>query len=812
MLNIFYKSALRSIWNKKSFSILNIMGLAVGIAASILIFLIIRNELSYDKYQSKRDRIYRVVTTNINKSNGEISKRTPAIPPPLPKAMKQDFAQVENTTAILQMGGAQIYIPEENINNEKRFKEEGGLFWTEPGLFEIFDYDWIEGNAAALKNPNTVVIAESIANKYFSSHEKAIGKTIQLYSFRIPLRIVGIFRDLPDNTDIPIRIAASFPTLRTRVPEIFATDESPWKYTFGQCFILLRKDQSADQLQSQLPAFVKRYYPEDDQKTNEFASLNLQPLKAMHFDRDFDTFRTDGLSRKELWSLGLIGLFLLVVACINFINLSTAQSVNRGKEIGVRKVLGGSRSQLVKQFLLETAFITLISLVIGCLIAQLCMPLLNDLLNKDLSLNFLQHPSILLFIILSAISVTFLAGFYPAIILSGFNPITIFRNKLLAKKTGALSLRRTLVVFQFVIAQLLVIGTIVVVKQMSYFRNKSMGFDKDGIVLINLPSDSSLKVKYPLLENRVLQLPGVLSASLCMEAPANFFDRNHSFYFDNRAEKEKFNLAWQFADTGYLKTFGIQLLAGRSYFPSDTVRELLINETGVKKLGFRSPNDILGKTIAFDDGQKYPIVGVVKDFNNRSLHSGIEPMVLTSSYESYEWIAVRMDRSKMKTTLDRVQKTFTEIYPTYMYDRVFFDERIEGFYGNEAITSRLFKIFSLLAILISCLGLYGLVSFMAVQKTKEIGVRKVLGASVRSIVYLFSREFTILIGIAFLIAAPVGYYLMNGWLSGFYYHTSLGWEVFVIAMIISVIIAWITVGYRAIKAAITNPVKSLRTE
>ena len=812
MLNIFYKSALRSIWNKKSFSILNIMGLAIGIAASILIFLIIRNELSYDKYQSKRDRVYRVVTTMLNKSDGEISRKTSGVPPPLPAAMQRDFAQVEKTAAILAMGGAQFYIPGKNIGEEKRFKEEGGLVWSEAGLFEILDFKWLDGNAIALKDPNTAVIAESVANKFFGDHKNAIGRTIQLYSFRIPLQIVGVFKDLPGNTDIPIRIAASYPTLRSRVPEVFETNENSWGFTFGQCFVLLKEDQSGDQLQAQFPAFMKRYYPEDKPQDKYNIRLGLQPLEKMHFDSDVELFRFDGLSKKELLSLSLIGLFLILVACINFINLSTAQSVNRGKEIGVRKVLGGSRSQLVKQFLLETAFITLISLVIGCLIAQLSLPLLNNLLQKELSLNFLQHPSILLFIILSTIGVTFLAGFYPAIVLSGFNPITIFRNKLIAKKSGALSLRRSLVVFQFIIAQLLVIGTIVVVKQMSYFRNRPMGFDKEGIALINLPSDSSLKVKYPLLKNRMLDIPGVVSATLCMEAPANFFDRNHSFYFDNKPEKEQFNIAWQFADTGYLKTFGIQLLAGRAYFPSDTVRELLINETGVKKLGFSSPNDILGKTIAFDDGQKYPIVGVVKDFNSRSLHSGIAPMILTSSYESYEWIALRLDRNRMRTALDQVQKTFTEIYPTYMYDRIFFDERIEKFYGNEAITSRLFKIFSFLAIFISCLGLYGLVSFMAVQKTKEIGVRKVLGASVQSIVYLFSREFTILIGIAFLIAAPVGYYLMREWLSGFYYHTSIGWEVFVIAIIISVIIAWITVGYKAIKAAITNPVKSLRTE
>jgi predicted permease len=812
MLNIFYKSALRSLWNKKSFSVLNIMGLAVGIAASILIFLIIRNELSYDKYQSKRDRIYRVVTTLVNKSNGEISRRTPGVPPPLPAAMQKDFAQVEKTAAILAMGGAQFYIPEKNIGEEKRFKEEGGLVWAEAGIFDILDFNWSGGNATALKDPNTAVIAESVANKFFGDHKNAIGRTIQLYSFRIPLQIVGVFKDLPGNTDIPIRIAASYPTLRGRLPDVFANNENSWGFTFGQCFLSLKAGQSGDQLQAQLPAFMKRYYPEDKPQDKYDIRLGLQPLEKMHFDTDVELFKTDGLSKKELLSLSLIGLFLIIVACINFINLSTAQSVNRGKEIGVRKVLGGSRSQLVKQFLLETAFITLISLLIGCLIAQLTLPLLNDLLGKQLSLNFLQHPSILLFIVLSAIAVTFLAGFYPAIVLSGFNPITIFRNKLIAKKSGALSLRRALVVFQFVIAQLLVIGTIVVVKQMSYFRNRPMGFDKEGIALINLPSDSSLKVKYPLLESRMLQLPGVVSASLCMEAPSNFFAQSRAFYFNNSPEIQQFGIIRQFADTGYLKTFGIKLVAGRPFFHSDTIRELLVNETAVKKLGLQSPQDIIGKTISFNGTPNYPIVGVVRDFNSRSLRDEISPVVISSQYDAYEWIAVRMDRNKMKIALEQVQKTFTEIYPTYMYDRVFFDERIEGFYENEAITSRLFKIFSFLAIFISCLGLYGLVSFMAVQKTKEIGVRKVLGASVQSIVYLFSREFTVLIAIAFLIAAPVGYYLMKEWLAGFYYHTNIGWEVFVSAIIISIIIAWITVGYKAIKAAIANPVRSLRTE
>lgn len=811
MLNTFYKTALRSLWNKRAFSFLNIAGLGTGIAASLLLFLVIRNETSYDNYHAKKDRIYRVVTTKIKKSNNEVALNTPGVPPPLPATMQNDFPQVERTAAILQMGDAQFYIPQEGTA-EKRFIESGGLFWMEAGIFDMFDFTWLAGNASSLRDPNTTVVSEGVAKKFFGDHMNAFGKTIQLYSFRIPLRIVGVFKELPGNTDIPVRIAASFVTLKGRLPEVFAENENSWTYRFGQCFLLLKKGQSADHLRSQLPAFVKRYYTDEKQNAPEYSILDLQPLKKMHFDTDFETFRTDGLSAKELWSLGLIGLFLLIVACINFINLATAQSVNRAKEIGVRKVLGSNRMRLVKQFLLETCLITLISLLLGCIIAKLSLPLLNDLLAKELTLNFFHQPSILIFLLLIAVVVTFLAGSYPAMVLSGFNPIMVFRNKLISKSTGGLSLRRALVVFQFVIAQLLVIGTLVVVKQMSYFRNRPMGFDKEGIALINLPSDSTLKVKYPLLEARVLQIPGVVSASLCMEAPANFFNRSYSFYFDNKTEKEQFNIATQFADTGYIKTFGIQLIAGRPFFPSDTLRELLVNETAVKKLRLGSPNDIIGKTISFDDGQKYPIVGVVKDFNSRSLHVEIPPMMITSNYESYEWIAVRMDRAKLRSTLTLVQKTFSEIYPTYIYDQVFFDERIERFYKSEEITSRLFKIFSLLAIFISCLGLYGLVSFMAIQKTKEVGVRKVLGASVRSIVYLFSKEFTLLIGVAFLIAAPLGYYLMNKWLSGFYYHTNLGWEVFLVAMVVSIFIAWMTVGYKAIKAAIANPMKSLRTE
>ena len=467
----------------------------------------------------------------------------------------------------------------------------------------------------------------------------------------------------------------------------------------------------------------------------------------------------------------------------------------------------------MKQFLQETALITFFALILGCLLALAGLPLLNNLMHKGLSLNLLNNPTILFYLVLTGIIVTLLAGIYPALILSGFNPIHVFKNKINAKATGGISLRRGLVVFQFVIAQLLIIGTVVVVKQMKFFRSRPMGFDKDGIALINLPSDSSLKVKYPLLKSRMEALPGVVSASLCMEAPSSGWAWTTDFVFDNDAEKKDFPIASQFADTSYFKTFGISLLAGRIPFHSDTTREVVVNEALVKKLGLRSPGDIIGKNLMYAGWSgKVSIVGVMKDYNNKSLREAIMPMAITTNSNAYEWIAVRMDRKNMSSTMENVRKLFTGIYPTYMFDPYFFDERIEKFYENEAITAQLFKIFSILAILISCLGLFGLVSFMAVQKTKEVGIRKVLGASAQSIVYLFSKEFTILIGIAFLIAAPLGYYFMQQWLSGFYYHTNIGWLVFAVAIFSSVIIAWITVGYKAIKAAIANPVKSLRTE
>ncbi|WP_436488057.1 ABC transporter permease [Chitinophaga sp. ARDCPP14] len=813
MINSYFKLSFRTLWRKKSFSLLNIVGLAVGIGASLLIFLVIRNEMSYDTYQSKRERIFRVVTTFTNRSTGE-KWRHSMVPAPLASAMRRDFPSLEKVAVAEYIGGAQVYVPGENGGEEKKFKESGGLFFVEPALFDIFDFTWLYGSAAELKEPNTVALTQSMAEAYFGNYKNAIGKIIQLWSYRVPLRVTGVFKDLPYNTDLPVRMAASHATW-LRMDDHERQTREDWRSLSGgtQCFALTSPKDDIGKLQAQLPAFVKNNYREDVNQTTGFSSLTFQPLKEMHLDKRYATVKDDSLSATELWALAIIGLFLLMVACINFINLATAQSVNRAKEIGIRKVLGSNRLQLLKQFLGETALITASAIILGSIMAWLAIPYLSNLVGKTLELNPLRHPSILLFLVLSGVIVTFLAGFYPAIVLSGFNPVAAIKSRISIRPANGISLRRALVVFQFVVAQLLVIGTLVVVKQMKYFREKPMGFEKEAVVLLDLPSDSTLRLKYSHLKSRLLQLPGVEAGSLCSIEPSSHFGRFTDFYYNNEAKRQPYSVKRINADTGYFNTFRLGLVAGRYPFSDDSTREVLVNETVVRKLGLRSAEDIIGKIVAVDNGsRKFPVAGVLRDFNNNSLRDEISPSVISSDNNDYGTLALRLDPEKVPATLKQVEQIFTAVYPTYIYDCTFFDDQIGNFYRAEAITAALFKVFAFLAIFISCLGLYGLVSFMVVQKTKEVGIRKVLGASVQSILYLFSREFTTLIGIAFLVAAPVGYYFMKKWLLGFHYHIDMGWGIFVLAIVLSVLIAWIAVGYKAIRAALANPVKSLRAE
>lgn len=639
MLKNYFKTAWRNLKNHRSYAAINIVGLAAGIATTLTIYVVIHYELNYDRFEKNKNSICRVVTKYKNRVTNEVAEYSGNAAIPLSKAIRNDIPKFKKVANVWNIGGAQIHIPipGKDLADEKRLKQNDGLFFVEPDLFSMFDFKLIAGSTQRLNEPNTCVLNETLANTFFGDWQKAIGQTIQMWSFRVPLQVVGVFKDLPANTDLEVKMGASFETMHKINPYFFEHADysfAPWP---SECFVLLPEQSKPEEFDPQLEALVHKYFPPET-SPNKKASLSLQPLKNIHLNEDLGTYKGDALTHKELWSLGLIGFFLLLVACVNFINLATAQSVNRAKEIGVRKVLGSSRTQILNQFLNETAVITTAAIIIGFGLSQLALPFISNLTRKPLSLNPFQNPSIAIFLVLLGIVVNFLAGFYPGLVLAGFKPIEAIKNKISARNIGSISLRKGLVVFQFVIAQLLIIGTIVVLQQMKFFRNQPMGFDKNAIAFIELPSDSLDQTKYPYLKEQMQKVPGVENAAFMMDAPVSFGSNNNTFYFNNEPIKKDFMADLQFADTGYTNLFHIPVVAGRIPYQTDTVHELLVNETLAKKLGFQHYNEILGKTLSFDGIVKFPIVGVMHDFNSKSLKQAVPPFVLATNIHAYNFI------------------------------------------------------------------------------------------------------------------------------------------------------------------------------
>ena len=808
------KVFLRRIWKNRFFTFLNIGGLAVGCAAALLTFLLIRYELSIDKFHSKKERIYRVVSTETYRNGGiEYDGNAPL---PLADALRREFPQADKVAAAFQIGAEQFAVQTGGVGMEKKFRAQD-VYYIDPALFDIFDFPWLIGDPrTALTEPYTAAITRSQAASWFGRWQDAIGRTILQGDERKPYRITGIMDDFPDNTDIRIKVALSYATFRVRYAKVL---QDPLKWDnfndASQCFFTLGKGQRIESMQAMLPGFVARHYTPLFAGSNSRDSSYFQPLSEMHFDTRFGRYGTEGWTYRDLWSMGLIGMFLLLVACINFINLATAQSIHRAKEVGVRKVLGSSRKQLFARFFGETALLVFFALILGSVLAELALPALKQLLGKPISPFVLTSPAIFLFLIATGIGMTFLAGIYPGTVLSRFDPVSAFKSKLDTKAVGGISLRRGLIVLQFLIAQLLIVGTFVITQQNNYFHSQPMGFDRNAIILIDLPAGPDGVHKNEYLKSRILQTTGAVSASLCSAPPATEGLNESYFTYENHAQPEDFSILYLYADSDYLKTFHMTMAEGRYPYHSDTVsREALINESTAKRLGFSDPMNAIGKQIRPGSAEVpgIPVVGVVRDFNNTSLKEKIRPMLILSVAGHFNKLAVRLDPKMMGTTIARLNDVFSQIYPSHLFEFSFFDETIAKFYNSETIAAKLFRIFSILAIFISCLGIYGLISFITAQKKKDIGIRKVLGASTQSILYLFLREFAILICISFLIAAPLGYYFMSKWLAGYYYHINIGWDIFAFTFLLSVAIAFLTVGYKSLKAAAANPIKNLRKQ
>ena len=802
MIKNYFKTAFRNLKRNKSYAVINVLGLAIGIAASLMIFLVIQFETSFDNFHKKKNDIYRIGTEFHTQDGVSYSD---GIAFPVAPALRVDFPQLKEVASIFRNGG-QITV--EIGGTQLKKLNEDNFYYAEPEFFKMFDFDWLAGNAkTCLKDPNSVVMTQATAEKYFGDWKSAVGKTIK-YENKTLYKITGILKNIPPNSDFPLSVVASYSALQNTYIKQNLKD---WVSTFGGAytFVVLPPELSPKKLNAQLKPFAKKYKPAEYSKD----AYVTQPLSEIHYDDRFGNYKGHTFSHSLIKALALIGIFLLLIACVNFVNLATAQAVNRSKEVGVRKVLGSNRPQLAFQFLGETALITIAAVVIAIVIAESVLPFLNKLLEVKMAMNFIFNPLLILYVLIVIILVTILSGIYPAIILSGFNPVTALKSKITSKMIGGISLRRALVVLQFAIAQILIIGMLIVVSQMNFFRNASLGFDKAAIINVPVPGDSINHTKINYLRDRLIANTDIKNVSFSFTSPSSESNWNSDFKFDHAIKTTNFSANLKWADADYFKTYNLQFVAGHAYEPSDTVREFVVNETLLRKLGIRNPQDAIGKEINFWDGGKVAnIVGVIRDFNSYSLRQPMAPVVLSTWKDVYQTINIKIKAGAEKSVLPYVEKLWNQSFPEYFYEYRFLDKTIANFYRQENQLSILYKIFAAIAIFISCLGLYGLVSFMAVQRTKEVGIRKVLGASVRNIVYLLSKEFTLLIILAFIISAPIAYYIMHKWLQNYTYRIPLSASIFLLAIISSIIIAWITVGQRAIKAAIANPVKSLRTE
>ena len=804
MIKNYLKIAIRNLYRNKTYTLLNMLGLAIGIGACLLIFLVIQFETSYDNFHTKKNSIYRIGTEFHNQDGVNYSA---GVAFPVAPQLRLDFPQLKEVAAIYKQGEGQITIENTGTGQQKKLKETN-IYYSEPEFFRMFNFEWLAGDPkTSLTDPNQAVLTQETAEKYFGDWKSAIGKTIR-HDNNLVYKITGILKNLPANTDFPMNVVISFNTLKNTHINRNLTD---WVSTFSEssCFVVFPPGFSVNKFNADLRSFATKHKPADYAKDSYVA----QPLKEIHYDERFGNFGEHTFSHSLITALTLIGIFLLLIACVNFINLATAQTVNRSKEVGIRKVLGSVRSQLAFQFLGETGLITLGAIAGAVCLAEISLPFLNNLLEVKMPVNFIANPFVILFIMTTGIVVTLLSGLYPAIIISGFNPISALKNKLTVKMVGGISLRRGLVILQFAIAHVLIIGMLIVVSQMDYFKNASMGFDKAAIINVPVPNDSTSRTKNDYLRNILLKNPNITNVSFSFASPSSDGNWNSDFRFDNAAKSTDFSANLKWADADYFKTFNLQFVAGRPYHPNDTVNEFVVNETLLMKLGITDPQKAIAKKINFWDGRKVaPIVGVIKDFNSYSLRQPMAPVILSTWKDVYQTINIKIKPGTEKSTLAYIEKNWNEAFSKYVYQFQFLDETIANYYKQETQLSQLYKIFAGIAIFISCLGLYGLVSFMAVQRTKEMGIRKVLGASAANIVYLLSREFTLLILIAFVVAGPLAYYIMHRWLENYTYRIPLGAPIFFVAITSSIVIAWITVGYRAINAALANPVKSLRTE
>lgn len=794
MLKNFFKTALRNLLRHKGFSLINIAGLSIGLACCLIIVFYVLDELSYDQFHEKADRIVRV--TMEYGFGGQVG-RTENTGTKVAPAFNRDFPEVAQTV--------RVYDQPAIVNYQDKLFEEKRFFYADSTFFHIFSFHMLKGDPAqVLDAPNQVVLTQSTARKYFGE-EDPIGKIIQVNDEKDYL-VTGIAEDVPINSQIKFDFMASFSSL-----DVSHTEE--WFSASYKTYLLLNSQEAIASLQTKIPGYMEEQMRETSFYGQGFLTYDLEPLTKVHLYSELSGFEPNGDIR-YIYIFSIIALLILVIACTNYMNLTTARAVERAKEVGVRKVLGAQKRELFWQFMGESVFIITIALVISVLLAELLLPFFNTLAERQLQIDLMGNPWLLSALLVTGLIVGLLAGSYPSLALSAFLPVKVLKGSFKTSGKG-LWLRKTLIIFQFVISSFLTISTLVIQQQLNYIQDKKLGYDKEHVMV--LPADDKIINHLSTFKSELKQNPDIQYVTVARESPIFI----HGSYGIKELGAEQHNLITGIpVDIDFAKTLGLEFISGTDFTSTDeklsllpageVINAMILNEAAVKEMGW-APEEAIGKEVALSP-RKGVIRGVVKNFHYAPFHESVGPLVIFLERLQGGVMMVKMAGENITETIQFVETKWKILAPHRPFEYDFLDSEYTQLYQAEQQIGKIFKTFAFLAILLACLGLFGLAAFTAQQRTKEIGIRKVLGASISSIVTLLSKDFVKLILIAFAIAAPMAGYAMHQWLEDYAYRVELSAGVFFIAGILALLIAFFAISWQSIKAALANPVESLRDE
>lgn len=817
MLSNYFTIAWRNLLKNKAFSIINITGLAFGIAACLFIFQFVSFELSFDSFNEKLDRTYRV--TNDRFQNGKLIQHGTIMYPTIGATMAKDFPEIEEHTRIMPGGDLNVKIGDKNFRGDR-------CHFADEKFFSVFSFKMLAGNRTTLlKDPYTAVLTEKTASKYFEGsdkdYSKLIGKTFLWGLDTRPYAVVGICENIPTNSHLQFDALVSYATLYDG--ENKDADIS-WTWSDMRHYLVLIPGTDYKRLESKFPAFSDRYF-KGDKVSGSVEKFYLQPMKDAHLYSNYEYDIATTASGKAVWAMLIVAIFILVIAWINYINLTTSRALDRAKEVGLRKVMGAFKAQLVKQFIFESLLIATIAFAVAFLLVILFQSSFNQIVGSELSLRTLFNSLNLnhfLTLILVLLGGALLSGFYPAFILSSYQPVTVLKGKFTRSVKGNF-LRKGLVVFQFTSSAALITATFIVSSQIDFMNKSDLGFSKNDVLLVRAPElmqwDSTFVQRVESYKDELSKLPGVVNSSTSWNIPGNRLGRSFGIRLSDQPSDTHYTMSNLGVDYGFFDTYGISLLAGRKFLPTDhnvdweKIKTVIINTNAVKLLGIKSPDDAVGKEIIWGDrGRKYTIVGVVNDFHQESLQKPMEPMIFRPAYSTYSTTSIKMKTLERDKTIADIEGVYKKFFPGNLFEYYFLDEQYQRQYNDETRFEKVISVFTGLAIIVSCLGLIGLSSYTATQRTKEISVRKVLGASMTNVISILSIDFVRLVVVASILSFPIAYFSVQKWLQGYAYRITPGWSQFILPALAIVLIAAATISFQVIKTARRNPAETLKYE